>query len=184
MAEATLPVYGEVQAYTTHQAQADAEGVTGVVADGFDYVEFYGQKFRLAERVGIMPMLAFGNAARAGLDSDDMEGLAAMYGLIRSVIHRPPLLDEHGQRQVNENGKALRDESEWNRFAELADDELADGDDIMGFVNAAMEVMSARPRQRRELSSGTSPQTSERSKGGSSSPGTRVPEGMVRVADL
>jgi hypothetical protein len=155
-----------------------------VVAEDFDSVEFFGQKFRLAERVGIMPMLAFGNASKRGLDSDDMEGLAAMYSLIRSVIHRPALTDEHGQRQVDVNGKALRDESEWTRFAELAEDELAEGEDVMEFVNRAMEVMSARPRRRREISSGTSPTTSEKSKAVSSSRATPPPPGLVRVADL
>lgn len=185
MAESNVtPLYGEVQAYTSHQAQADSEGLAGAVEDGFDYVEFYGQKFRLAERIGIMPMIQFGNASKRGLDSDDMEGLAAMYSLIRSVIHRPPIVDDHGQRVVDENGKAVRDESEWQRFVDLAEDELAEGEDVMEFVNQAMEVMSARPRRRRELSSATSPQTSARSRDDSSSPVSRAPEGMVRVADL
>lgn len=164
----------------SHAIQAGSEGV---VVD-YDVVEFYDQKFRLAERVGIMPMLAFGNASKQGLDSNDMEGLSAMYRLIRSVIHRPPLLDEHGQRVVDESGKGLRDESEWLRFEQVAEDELAEGEDIMEFVNKAMEVMSARPRKPRSVSAGTSRPTSERSRAGSSSPGNPALEGMTRVADL
>jgi hypothetical protein len=177
----------QVMAYetpdTTQSVQASAEGI---VLDGEgDFVAFLGEKFRLADRVGIMPLLAFANASKKGLDSDDMEGLAAMYSLIRSVIHRPPLRDEHGQRVVDENGKPLHDESEWARFEQLADDELAEGDDIMVFVNQAMEVMSARPRKPREISSGGSRPTSPKSKEGSSSP-VRPPEvdGLVPVADL
>lgn len=164
----------------THSVQAAAEGVTV----DYDTVEFLGQKFRLAERIGIMPMLAFGMASKAGLDSEDMDGLAAMYRLIRSVIHRPALVDDHGQRVVDENGKTLRDESEWLRFEQVAEDELAEGEDVMEFVNQAMEVMSARPRKRRSISADTSPRTSQKSRDGSSSPGTRVLEGMTRVADL
>lgn len=165
----------------THEVQAAAEGVTE--AD-YDMVEFFGQKFRLAERVGIMPMLAFGNASKNGLDTDDMDGLAAMYRLIRSVIHRPALFDEHGHRVVDENGKTLRDESEWLRFEQVAEDELAEGEDVMGFVNQAMELMSARPRKPRSLSAGTSRPTSEKSRDDSSSPANPALAGMTRVADL
>lgn len=154
---------------TTHSVQTAAEGV--VIDDG-DYLTFCGEKFRLADRVGIMPMLAFGMASKQGLDSDDMEGLAALYSLIRSVIHRPPQFDEHGERKRDENGKVLRDESEWHRFQALAEDELVEGEDLMEFVNQAMEVMSARPRKPREASSATSRPISGSSKAASSSQGT------------
>lgn len=167
---------------TTHDAQAAVEGVA---LDDGDYVEFYGEKFRLADRVGLMPLIKFGNAANKGLDSDDMAGLAAMYSMIRAVIHRPPLYDEHGQRQVDENGKTLRDESEWNRFSELAEDELAEGDDIMAFVNQAMSVMSARPRKPRAISSVGSRPTSASSKDDSSSRAMHPDmAGLTPVADL
>jgi hypothetical protein len=168
----------------TQTVQAAAEGVVAEPEE-YDTVVFYGEKFRLAEKVSLMPMLAFANASKKGLDSDDMEGLAAMYALIRSVIHRPVLLDEHGARVVDENGRAVRDETEWNRFESLAIDENADGDDIMGVVNQAMEIMSARPRKPREISSGSSRPTSEKSRGGLSSP-VRPPEldGLRPVADL
>lgn len=167
---------------TTGDAQAVTEGV---LADDGDFLEFFGEKFRLADKVGLAPMIRFGHAANKGLDSDDMEGLAAMYSLIRSVIHRPPLADEHGMQRRDENGRKLRDESEWQRFMDLADDELADGDDIMGFVNKAMEVMAARPTKPREISSGGSRPTSASSKADSSSPVTRPDlAGLTPVADL
>lgn len=163
-----------------HVQQAAAEGVM----EDFDTIEFFGEKFRLADRVSMMPMMAFGMAAKQGMDSNDMDGLAAMYRMIRAVIHRPALLDEHGQARVDESGRKLRDESEWNRFQQVADDELADGDDIMTFVNKAMEVMSARPTQRPGISSASSPTTSENSRAVSSSPVTQPPPGLTRVADL
>lgn len=164
----------------THDVQAGSENVS----IDYDTIEFFGQKFRLAERIGIMPMIAFANASKNGLDTDDMDGLAAMYRLIRSVIHRPPLYDDHGQRVVDENGKTLRDESEWLRFEQVAEDELAEGEDVMEFVNKAMEVMSARPRKRRSVSAATSPQTSERSRVGSSSPGNPALPDLTPVGDL
>lgn len=172
----------EAPEQTTQTAQASAEGV---VLDDGDYLEFFGEKFRLADRVGIIPMLAFANASKKGLDSDDMEGLAAMYAMIRGVIHRPPLFNADGTRSRDENGKPLRDESEWQRFEALAEDECAEGDDVMSFVNKAMEVMAARPRKPREISSDGSRPTSESSRAGSSLPGT-LPgaEGLTPVSRL
>lgn len=164
----------------THDVQAVSEGV----AVDYDTAEFLGEKFRLAERVSMMPLLAFGNAAKNGLDTDDMAGMAAMYRMIRSVIHRPPLLDDKGERQRDENGETLRDESEWHRFERLADDESAEGEELMEFVSQAMEVMSARPTKRRSISADTSPPTSEKSRAGSSSRVNPALEGMTRVADL
>jgi hypothetical protein len=173
---------GETPEFTTHTAQAAAEGV--VLTDG-DYLDFFGEKFRLADRVGLMPMIHFGFASNQGLDSDDMEGLAAMYKLIRSVIHRPALVDDEGNRLRDANGKILRDESEWERFQQVAEDELAEGEDVMGFVNKAMEIMSARPRKPRSVSSGSSRPISETSKPVSSSPATRpMPDGLVPVSAL
>lgn len=180
----TLPDSVQPADVTAHDVQAAAEGVVQGEEE-YDSVKFFGQKFRLAERVALMPLLAFANAGKRGMDSDDMDGLAAMYSVIRSVIHRPPLYDEHGQRQVDENGRTLRDESEWNRFEALAEDELAEGEDIMDVVNQAMAIMSARPRKPREISSGSSRPTSEKSRVVSSSP-VMPPEvaGLTPVADL
>src|SRR3954452_16337989 len=74
---------------TTHSVQAEAEGV---IEDDPNRIEFLGERFGLAESIGLMPMLAFANASKQGLDSDDMAGLSAMYALIRDVIdqRRPP----------------------------------------------------------------------------------------------
>lgn len=176
------PPIDEGEVVTAYDAQASAEGV---VLDDGDFLEFFGEKFRLADRVGLMPLVKFGNAANKGLDSDDMAGLAAMYSMIRAVIHRPPLYDDHGARKVDENGKTLRDEAEWNRFQELAEDECAEGEDIMAFVNKAMEVMSARPRKPRAISSVGSRPTSQSSRADSSSPVTHPQvAGLTPVADL
>lgn len=169
---------------TTQDVQSAAEGVGDIEAP--DTIDFLGERFRIADNVSLMPLLAFANASKRGLDTDDMEGLAAMYALIRSVVHRPPLIGDDGKRQRDDaTGHLLRDESEWQRFETLAMDECADGEDIMEAVNQALAVISARPPKRRGTSSATSPRTSERSRASSSSPGTRPgPDGMTPVAEL
>ncbi len=177
-----VPVQDDITAATSHSVQAAAEGV--VHSDG-DFVTFLGERFRLAERVSMMPMLAYANASNEGADSDDMKGLAAMYSLIRSVVHRPPLIDEHGVRQTDpETGERLYDESEWQRFSRLAEDELADGEDLMGFVGDAMEILSARPRKRREVSSAGSPPISAKSRPASYSRAIPQADGLVPVSEL
>lgn len=168
--------------HTTQSVQAAVEGApeTG------DVVGFLGEKFRIAENVGAMPGLAFADASKRGLDSGDLAGMAAMYRMIRDVIHRPKLFDDNGKRVVDEvTGKPAFDESEWRRFEEHATDEQADGEDLMEFVGEAMAVISARPPKRRGNSSASSPTTSPRSKGSSSSPATRPAiSGMTDVRDI
>jgi hypothetical protein len=168
--------------HTTQSVQAAVEGApeTG------DVIAFMGEKFRIAESVGAMPMLAFAKASKSGLDTEDMAGMAAMYSMIRDVIHRPKLYDEHGNRVVDEvTGKPAHDESEWRRFEELATDEQADGEELMTFVSEAMAVISARPPKRRGISSASSPTTSPRSKGSSSSPVTHPQiDGLTDVRDI
>jgi len=169
---------------TTQTVQRQAEGVGEPQAP--DTIEFMGERFRVAENVGPMALAKFANAAKRGVDSDDMEGLASMYAVIRSVIHRPPLFGDDGKRLRDDaTGKPLYDEREWQRFEELAIDENADDEALMGAVQNAIEVISARPTQRRANSSGTSPTTSENSRASSSSPGTNpAADGMTHVGLL
>lgn len=167
----------------TQTVQAAAEGVVEAESET---IEFLGQRFRLADSVGLMPLLAFANASKQGLNSDDMAGMAAMYAMIRGVVWRKPLYDEHGVRALDPlTDDPAFDETEWNRFERHAMNENADGEELMGFVGKAMAVLAARPRKRREISSDGSPPTSEKSRESSSSPVTR-PDlvGLTPIRDV
>jgi hypothetical protein len=173
---------------STQSVQAAVEGAVELDDDGC--LEFLGKRFRLAQRVGLMPMLAFANAARKGVDSDDMEGLATMYVLIRDCLDqtRPVETDEDGQPVLEADGNPkYAGPSEWQRFEAHCFDQQADGDELMEFITKAMGVLAARPRKRREISSGSSPRTLPKSKGNSSSPDIRRwpgAEELTPVADL
>lgn len=117
--------------------QAAVEGV--VLAER---VEFFGEHFHVADRVGLMPLMKFAHAASNGLDSDDMEGLAACYAMVRDCIHP----------------------DDWPRFERKAIDERAEADDIFGVVQKVTEIITARPTSRPSDSSAgplpTSPSSS------------------------
>ena len=171
------------QMATTHSVQAAAEGV----ADDGSRIEFMGQRFRLAGNIGLMPLLAFANASKNGLDSDDMEGMAAMYALIRDTV------DQTRVQKTGADGGPVTDPSgdpvwegpsDWQRFERHAIDKKADGDDLMGFIQRAMEVISARPTKRREGSSATSPPTSAKSRASSSSRDMSAWDGLTPVAEI
>jgi hypothetical protein len=118
--------------------------------------------FRIAGSVGLMPLLRFAHAAKAGLDTDDMEGMAALYDMISDCVHP----------------------DDWRAFQDYATVTKAEDDDLMAFVSKAMEVISARPRKRRGSSSGTSPRTLPRSKDSSSAQGSVIPPGAIKPEEI
>lgn len=147
---------------TTHEVQAAVEGAAlpaGEIVGGGRKVEFMGAEFRMADRVGLMPLLKFAHASAQGLDSNDMEGMAALYAMVRDCI----------------------DGDEWVRFERHAIDTKAEADDLMGAVTQVIEALSARPTAPPGDSSAGRRTTSGSSKGSLSSPAI---EGMTSVADL
>lgn len=86
-------------------------------------VEFGGEQFRTADRIGLMPLMRFAKIAKAGVDADDLEGLTSLYDLLEQCIH----VDE------------------WARFEKVADDTRAQGDELMKVVGDVFAALSARP---------------------------------------
>lgn len=113
-------------------------------------VEFYGKHFHVAERVGLMPLMRFAVVAQSGVDSNDLEGLAAMHGLLEQAVHP----------------------DDWARFQQHATDSRADGDELMEFVGKVMAVMAGRPTSRSSDSSDGPRVIEPSSTVVSSSPGT------------
>jgi hypothetical protein len=185
----TPPVVSEPDT-TTADVQAAVEAVP--VLDDSNSLEFLGRRFRLAESIGLMALLKFAHSAKAGLTSDDMEGLNAMYLLIRSCLDRSQVQTrnpETGEPQFDPSGAPVWDgPSQWELFEQHAIDENADGNDLSDLINRAIQVISSRPTKPRGGSSASSSRTSGSGKAASSSPGTRpIPPGfesMTPVAEL
>lgn len=111
-------------------------------------IQFAGEQFRVADKVGLMPLMRFAHVARQGVDANDMDGLDAIYTLLQQCIA----------------------DDEWQRFEDAATRVRADGDDLIAVVTAAIEIISARPTGQPSDSSVGLPTTSVNSEGGSSSP--------------
>jgi hypothetical protein len=174
-------------------AQATVEGV-----DDAESVTLNGQAFRLADRIGLVPLIMLAVAGKAGADSNDGAGLIALHDVLRDCIdnEHPSLRDtETGELILDEDGEPVPDlsaPSEWERFLQHAMETKADGDDLGEVVKQAITALSARPSQRPGGSSAGPKTISPNSKASSRATGTRTsrqsptpgPDGMVDVADL
>lgn len=132
------------------EMQAASEGV--VLAET---VECMGERYRIGDVVGLMPLMRFAHSAKQGVDSDDLEGLVAIYDMLRDCIH----------------------EGDWDRFERDMTRKKAEADDMMPVVTETIEILAARPTRRRSGSSAGPQPTTAMSTAVSSSPPPRVPPG-------
>lgn len=91
-----------------------------------DTITFLGRDYAVADKLGLMPLIKFAYVANKGTEGSDMEGMAAMYTLLRSVI----------------------EDEQWPAFEEHATEARATDDDLMEAVQQAIGVMTARPTSR------------------------------------
>jgi hypothetical protein len=172
----------------THLMQSLVEGVepaSPAIEDEPEgqYVEFKGRRFRMAASIGLMPLLRFAHLSRKGLDSADMEGLAAMYAMIRDCIDTEPSVRYETDARTGEE-KTIHGPSEWDRFEDWATESKASDTDLFGMVNRVIEVISARPTEHRSESSTGSRATPDTPKGSSGSAAPAELGELVPVVSL
>lgn len=126
------------------------------VQDRPTLVTWQGESYRLADKIGDMPIIRFAKIAEQGIDANEMRGLAAMHDLL-------------------ENCLTPRD---WQRFQDHATRVHATADEIMELVKSTYQALSGRPTKRPSSSSDGQPPTVESSGAGSSSPVIRVIESI------
>lgn len=109
-------------------------------------VTLLGKQFRIADKVGLMPLLKF--AAFSDMATSDSRALGAMYAMLRDCIHP----------------------DDWRAFEDHATDTKADADDLLDVITKAIEAISGRPTKpspgsqagRRGISAGSTGSSSSR----------------------
>lgn len=134
-------------------------------------VPFLGKQFRIADRVGLMPLLKFAHAAASGIDTSDLRALDALYEMLRDCIHPGNGL---------EPGEEGYDPGDWNAFVEHAVQQKAEADDLFPVVSATIELLTARPTQPPSGSSSGQSGTSASSTGSSSARAVAASNGSRR----
>jgi hypothetical protein len=124
-------------------------------------VEFRGETYRIADKIGLAPLMRFGKLARSGADSADMAALAVMYDVIDQCF--ASTCDACGS--WDQEALFTRDETkaccekrtpatvEFDRFMDTATEQRWDHEEILEVVGKVMEALSERPTGRRPASS-------------------------------
>lgn len=152
---------------------AEVEITPGQVVTAERTVTFVGQRFRISDRIGLMPLLKF--SAHADLSTTDPGALAAMYSMLKDCIH--PGTPACGKcpecKAGNDSSCAAYDPGDWRRFEQHAIDTKAGADDLLDVITRTIELISGRPTGPRSSSSPGSRGTRAGSTGRSSGTGRR-----------
>lgn len=154
---------------TARQVQGETTGVIQGAPDRSRQIEFMGEWFRIAPKVGVMPLMRFAHAAADELDTGSLESLAAMYDMLRDCIHpgadctcgegwiqKYPDPDNPGKMAGGKpdwhvSSGAQHDEGcpwdpgDWRRFERHATVTKAEADDLLPITRKVMEILSVRP---------------------------------------
>jgi hypothetical protein len=120
--------------------QAVAEGI-----DDTPVIEFNDKKFRLAKRTGHVPMMKFAHYAEAGVDSEDMGGMAAFYEVLQDCILAAEDPCKKCENCKNGLPCSEADPGDWGKFERELIKSKATIEEIMPIMQEAMEKISARP---------------------------------------
>jgi hypothetical protein len=141
-------------------------------------IEFKGQRFRIADKIGLMPLMRFAHAASQDLDTDDLEGLAAVYTMLRDCIHPgTPACGGCGACATDPTSCPSYDPGDWRKFEAWATETKADGEELLPVVGQVIEILTARPTKGPSGSSARPARTSRKSTGTSSAPPVGVSNG-------
>lgn len=152
------------------QVQGITSGVVegSVVTDPAETVEFMGKPFRIAEKVGLMPLLKF--SAAVDFDISDPRALAAMYAMLRDCIYEgtPACGQCTACKEDRESACQAFDAGDWKAFEDHAVATKADADELMDVLTKVMEIITGRPTKPPVTSSRSARGTSGASTGSSS----------------
>lgn len=141
-------------------------------------IEFMGRKFRVADKIGLMPLLKFSDAAE--LNTEDPRALSAMYAMLRDSIYAgSPACGDAETCKACEAGDETScpayDKGDWLDFERHAIDTKAEAEDLLDVVTKVIELVMGRPTEpparssagRRSIAGGSTGRSSNRRGGGS-----------------
>jgi hypothetical protein len=101
------------------------------------YLDWQGERFKLADKIGLMPVIIFGKLASQGMDTTDLGAVAVMYDLLEQCLDtaQVPIRDSE------DSSKIVGYRTEWTRFQDHATRVRADAEDLLDFVKQALERM-------------------------------------------
>lgn len=147
--------------------------VAGKIVTSVRTVELAGRRFRIADKIGLMPLLKF--SAFADVDVQDGRALGALYAMLRDCIHpgkpgcgncqfcAPERCGECGNCQMTAAGEGEDedlpctrnrpdprgckdyDPGDWHKFEDWACESKAEADDLMDVVSKTIELIAGRP---------------------------------------
>lgn len=151
----------QARAVRAQSAADDPEGQvkSGTITEATDRITFMDREFRIAERVGLMPLLKFSSAS--DVDTSDPRALSAMYALLRDCIYAgAPACGECADCDAgNDTSCKSYDRGDWGAFEEHAMLTKAGAEDLLDVVSEVLEIVSGRPTPPRPGSSAGQRQT-------------------------
>lgn len=121
-----------------------AEITEGAVIDN-GKIELLGKQFRVAEKIGLMPLLKFASASE--MSTEDPRAMSAVYAMLKDCIYEgSPGCGECEQCKAgNETACKSYDKGDWGAFEQHAIETKADADELLGTISQVLEVISGRP---------------------------------------
>jgi hypothetical protein len=140
----------EMAVVQARAAQADGAKVAeGTVIDS-GKVELLGKQFRVAEKIGLMPLLKFASAS--DMTTEDPRAMSAVYSMLKDCIYEgSPGCGECEKcapadgSDGDETACKSYDKGDWAAFENHAIDTKADADELLTVITQVMEIVSGRP---------------------------------------
>ena len=146
--------------------------VAGQVVMSDRTIEFMGKRFRIADKIGLMPLLKF--SAFSDVAVQDPRALGALYAMLRDCIHagnpgcgecgfcapercggcpncRMVAAGEDGDglpctvNRADPSGCRDYDPGDWHAFEDHDRESKAEADDLMDVVTKTIEIVAGRP---------------------------------------
>jgi hypothetical protein len=139
-------IQGAVAGVAPPPTSAAVEVAGKVIADPRT-IELKGKRFRVADSVGLMPLLKF--SAFSDVDVQDPRALGALYAMLKDCIH--PGNKGCGECTDCKEGSNRAcpefDPGDWHAFEDWACESKAEAEHLMDVVTKTIEIVSGRPTQ-------------------------------------